>query len=305
MNSRDSHLYLRLSAVGEVSFAKISATNLPRRIDAYFKNAVRLKLKYISSIMFVTFALTATTASADDLCSIMSDVNSALKTETAASKQDSFGKSKGYLLSRLQQFKGISACKEGDFYVELHCSVSVEGLGNYLAKRSPRFDEVDSLLRKCYSRTQNDTSSPWYSSVTSRFLNTYSWGNDRYVLLLKQSDSEGGLGTFVDLEIWANPKQLISASANTSTSSKLTSAEGNWLVIAGSWPPSQQAKVAARLALLSKNDIAADRIKTDDFPGLTPGLVAVVLGPMSKDAALAQLQTVQSVVPDAFIKESP
>jgi hypothetical protein len=261
-------------------------------------------LKYISSIMFVTFALTATTASADDLCSIMSDVNSALKTETAASKQDSFGKSKGYLLSRLQQFKGFSACKESDVYVGLYCPLSDDGAGNYRAKRSPRFDEVDSLLRKCYSRTQNDTSSPWYG-VFSRFLNTYSWGNDRYVLLLEQSDSEAGFGTSASLEIRANPKQLISASANTSTSSKLTSAEGNWLVIAGSWPPSQQAKVAARLALLSKNGIAADRIKNDDFPGLTSGLVAVVLGPMSKDAALAQLQTVQSVVPDAFIKESP
>jgi hypothetical protein len=82
-------------------------------------------------------------------------------------------------------------------------------------------------------------------------------------------------------------------------------AEGHWLVIAGSWPPSQHEKVMARLNFLSKNGITANIIHTNEYPGLTPGLDAVGMGPTSRDAALTLLQTVQSVVPDAFIKESP
>jgi hypothetical protein len=56
------------------------------------------------------------------------------------------------------------------------------------------------------------------------------------------------------------------------------------------------------MALLESNGITAQIIKTDDYPNLTPGLRAVVLGPTSKDQAETQLNTVQSVVPDAFIK---
>jgi hypothetical protein len=95
------------------------------------------------------------------------------------------------------------------------------------------------------------------------------------------------------------------AATSASTSGKPAVAEGNWLVIAGSWPTSQQGKVTARLKLLSENGITAKAVKTDNYSALTPGLVAIVLGPTSRESALAQLQTVQSVVPDAFIKESP
>jgi hypothetical protein len=94
-------------------------------------------------------------------------------------------------------------------------------------------------------------------------------------------------------------------STNTPTYSKPPVATGNWLVIAGSWPTSQQGKVTARLKLLSENGITAKAVKTDNYSALTPGLVAIVLGPTSRESALAQLETVQSVVPDAFIKESP
>jgi hypothetical protein len=78
---------------------------------------------------------------------------------------------------------------------------------------------------------------------------------------------------------------------------------GTWLVIAGSWPPTEVAKLNARLSLLSTNGIRARIVKTDDYPKLKPGLSAVVLGPFSKDQAQAQLNSVQAGVPDAFIKE--
>lgn len=75
---------------------------------------------------------------------------------------------------------------------------------------------------------------------------------------------------------------------------------GHWFVIAGAWSDSQ--KIDARMALLKRSGISAHVINTDDYPNLTPGLKAVVLGPSSKDEAQSQLDIVQSVVPDAFIK---
>lgn len=79
--------------------------------------------------------------------------------------------------------------------------------------------------------------------------------------------------------------------------------EGDWLVIAGAWPPTEEYKIKARTSLLSRSGIAAKVIKTDDYPGLTPGLVAVVMGPTSKERAQEQLENVKSLVSDAFIKQ--
>ena len=87
----------------------------------------------------------------------------------------------------------------------------------------------------------------------------------------------------------------------SSRDSQSTAAQGHWFVIAGAWADNQ--KVQARMTLLSRNGISAHVISTDDYANLTPGLRAVVLGPTSKDQAQAQLDTVQSVVADAFIKE--
>jgi hypothetical protein len=72
-------------------------------------------------------------------------------------------------------------------------------------------------------------------------------------------------------------------------------------VIAGAWSDGQ--KINARMALLKRSGISAHVINTDDYANLTPGLKAVVLGPSSKDEAQTQLDMVQSVVPDAFIKQ--
>jgi acyl carrier protein len=81
-------------------------------------------------------------------------------------------------------------------------------------------------------------------------------------------------------------------------------AEGNWLVILGAWPPSEAYKTKERIALLSDNGIKAQVVKTDDYRNLTPGLLAVVWGPTSKERALERLESVKAVVADAFIKES-
>lgn len=78
---------------------------------------------------------------------------------------------------------------------------------------------------------------------------------------------------------------------------------GNWFVIAGTWPSTESTKLKARLALLSSNGIEAQIINTDDYPNFTPGLRAVVLGPTSREEATTRLDTVQTIVPDAFIKK--
>jgi Flp pilus assembly protein TadD len=75
---------------------------------------------------------------------------------------------------------------------------------------------------------------------------------------------------------------------------------GKWLVIAGSWP--DRGKAVARLALLKQNGVTARIVTTKDFPNLTSGLFAVVLGPFAKEDAEAQLPAVQHYVVDAFIK---
>jgi hypothetical protein len=78
---------------------------------------------------------------------------------------------------------------------------------------------------------------------------------------------------------------------------------GNWFVIAGSWPSDQSAKATQRLTLLSEQNITVHIIKTDGYPKLTPGLLAVVGGPFNKAEAELNLLQIQSFVPDAFIKE--
>jgi hypothetical protein len=87
--------------------------------------------------------------------------------------------------------------------------------------------------------------------------------------------------------------------------SDIESPVGNqtWLVVAGAWPESDRRKANERLALLKSGGITTAKIiKTDDYPNLTPGLFAVVVGPYPKDGATAKLETVQELVPDAFIK---
>jgi hypothetical protein len=199
-------------------------------------------------------------------------------------------------LSRLQQFNGPLVCEANEDYVGLSCRLAeIKEILN--TTRSPRFNEVDSLLSKCYSRTQNDTSSPWFDKGSSKFLNNYSWGNDRYVLLLEQYDPEIPLffGTGVKLDIMANPKLLISGPT-------MSLAATNWLVIAGAWPKGNERKANERFALLKSHGFSVEIIETDLYPNLTPGLSAVVLGPSTKDEAQSKLQDVQSIVPDAFIK---
>jgi hypothetical protein len=152
---------------------------------------------------------------------------------------------------------------------------------------------------------RNGVSVRWARVVTEGAASTRACGGKCFVMVkVSVLDSENRARCEQLLNGYVQTLASHSFEAAGASTQNTANAEGAWLIIAGSWPTDQRAKIAARLKLLSKNGIAAATIKTDDHPGLTPGLVAVVLGPFSKDLAQSQLDTVQSLVPDAFIKES-
>ncbi len=81
----------------------------------------------------------------------------------------------------------------------------------------------------------------------------------------------------------------------------------NWLIIAGSWPVAEEdtnAKARARQSFLSAHGMNSRIAKTNDYPGLTPNLLAVVLGPFNREQAEVQLLVVQANVTDAYIKKA-
>lgn len=79
--------------------------------------------------------------------------------------------------------------------------------------------------------------------------------------------------------------------------------EGNWLVILGSFPKVQSDRAEQRANLCQASGYGARVIDTDQYPKLTPGLWAVILGPYSKDQALDMRNKTRSIVRDAYVKE--
>jgi uncharacterized caspase-like protein len=77
---------------------------------------------------------------------------------------------------------------------------------------------------------------------------------------------------------------------------------GNWFVVLGSFPHADRRKATRRLNSLQSQGIDADLIDTDDYPNLTDGYYAVVLGPYSKATAQRTLPTARQYVGDAYIK---
>jgi hypothetical protein len=78
---------------------------------------------------------------------------------------------------------------------------------------------------------------------------------------------------------------------------------GHWFVIAGTYEQNQLSKVNNRMNLLSTTSITPQTIDTGEYKNLTAGKIAVVVGPTTKNVAQSNLEIVQAVVPDAFIKQ--
>jgi len=95
----------------------------------------------------------------------------------------------------------------------------------------------------------------------------------------------------------------ISTIQQTPTPTPTRIPEGNWVVILGSFPKMQPDRAEQRAHLCQESGYKARIIETDDYPNLTPGLLAVVLGPYSRDQALEMRNRTRSIVRDAYIKE--
>jgi uncharacterized caspase-like protein len=79
---------------------------------------------------------------------------------------------------------------------------------------------------------------------------------------------------------------------------------GDWFIILGSWPKSQRWKADQRLGYLRQKGVKARVIDTNDYPNLSNGLLAVVIGPHDKPSAEETLVSVRKVVGDAYIKSA-
>ncbi|MGH6826876.1 caspase family protein [Methyloceanibacter sp.] len=77
---------------------------------------------------------------------------------------------------------------------------------------------------------------------------------------------------------------------------------GDWLIILGSWPKSQKFKATQRLSYLNGRGVRARIVDTNQYPNLSAGLFAVVLGPYGKPLAEQTLSSLRGVVGDAYIK---
>lgn len=78
--------------------------------------------------------------------------------------------------------------------------------------------------------------------------------------------------------------------------------KGKYFVILGSFPRSQPGKARLRLQRARSRGLNARIINTNNFPNLRNGLIAVVVGPLSKSDAQNALRRARSVSSDAYIK---
>ncbi len=82
------------------------------------------------------------------------------------------------------------------------------------------------------------------------------------------------------------------------------SAQGNWLIVTGSFARKDSSAAEQRRAAITRAGFAATVIDTNEYPLLTPDLWAVILGPFeSRDKANTVLVRLRDTVPDAYVKK--
>lgn len=81
------------------------------------------------------------------------------------------------------------------------------------------------------------------------------------------------------------------------------SSQGAWFVVLGSFPRNSYAKAAQRLQAIQTSGPSANIIDTDRYPGFTPGMWAVVMGPYSEADAKEMARQMNPVYPDAYPKQ--
>ncbi|WP_336428267.1 hypothetical protein [Roseovarius sp. E0-M6] len=103
------------------------------------------------------------------------------------------------------------------------------------------------------------------------------------------------------------PEPDISADSGTSQDQLVNntgvSSNGDWFVIAGSFPLDSTDQAMERLQYLRDQGLAAELIETNRYPKLTNGLFAVVVASYSRSEAFRALEGVKGYVPDAYVKK--
>jgi len=77
---------------------------------------------------------------------------------------------------------------------------------------------------------------------------------------------------------------------------------GRFFVIMGSFPKAALPRANKRLAQLHDKNINSHIIDTNNYPNLTNGLYAVVMGPYNRDYAIFKNIKARQLVPDAYVK---
>ena len=77
---------------------------------------------------------------------------------------------------------------------------------------------------------------------------------------------------------------------------------GRFFVIMGSFPQKSLRGAEQRVAYLKNQGIKAHLIDTNNYPNLTDGLYAAVMGPYNRDYAIFKNIKAKQAVGDAYIK---
>lgn len=149
--------------------------------------------------VFLLCALTTSPASADDLCTALSDVSAKLKADASPTRLETIRNLSGYMTERLQGLDTINKCAEDFASVSFSCTLSnASARTDAKPKPSPGFQATDVTLRKCFSSIKDKDHMP------DPFQKTYSLRNDRFDLVLYQI--EGPMVVNV-VRIAANPRE--------------------------------------------------------------------------------------------------
>ena len=108
------------------------------------------------------------------------------------------------------------------------------------------------------------------------------------------------IGAIGYMTVWMESAQNLTDGANVADSRA-----GSWLVIAGSYDRADWKAAEQRQSALESAGFDAQLIDSDQYPGLSPNLLVVVLGPVeTKESANQILSGVQRMVHDAYVKKA-
>ena len=92
------------------------------------------------------------------------------------------------------------------------------------------------------------------------------------------------------------------ATAKNAIEKRVPKPTGRWLIILQTYSRNERAKANQRMNLLRGRGYHTQVISTDSYSNLKPGLLALAMGPFSKQAAQERLGELRLVAPQSYIK---